>query len=92
MGIFGRAIGSALGAGIGSFWGKETDGAGVGATVGSWLPFQKGGRVMALPNYTKGGIVRPVPPAKMKGYTKGGLVVGRDAFGGIVTRPAPKRR
>lgn len=78
MGIFGKAIGSAFGAGIGSFWDAEKDGAGIGGTIGSWLPFQKGGKVPSVNLYAGGykflaggGIPRQRPqPVKRGGKMK----------------------
>lgn len=45
MGFLGKIAGSAVGAGIGSVWGKHKEGADIGNKVGEYLPFKKGGRV-----------------------------------------------
>lgn len=93
MGIFGKAIGSAIGGGLGSFIGKESDAARIGGEVGSWLPFADGGVVPAkrkLKKMAKGGVARP---EQLQGMAGGGRVLRMQpkpylnamAMGGVVS-------
>lgn len=45
MGFFGNLVGQGLGGLAGGFIGHQKEGSAIGGTLGSMLPFKKGGRV-----------------------------------------------
>lgn len=92
MGFIGDYIAPAFGAGIGSIWGKEKEGADIGRSIGKIIPFEKGGMPKVYKRSSSG--IHPgfqIPPVAnlyagpISNYAAGGIPRERPA-------PQPKRR
>lgn len=64
---FGDLLGEGIGRLGGALVGQSDKGGSIGRTIGSWLPFKKGGRVLAKPApMMKGGKVKKAKAPKAK--------------------------